>query len=153
MAKAKTKKSKQTKEEGKIEETSKAKNPKTVKLGFNPLFSARQSFSCYLVKKEDKNLNGKIVTISKPLIEGLPEIFEVQKGASETVTYEQYEQLKELGFIDSQATVQKRQAFEAEVKNQHPNKPSFKDDGEPVDESISSKQAHMLYSDKLIVLG
>lgn len=88
------------------------KYPETVKITFDPQFSAAQQKTLFLREEETELIGNKMRRKTVPLIEGLPEIFTVHKGEVVEITSEQFIQLYKLGFIDTpQDLARKQQEF------------------------------------------
>lgn len=117
------------------------KYPETVKITFDPQFSAATSKTLLLREEETELVGNKVRKTYKPLIEGLPTIFTVQKGEIVEITTEQFLQLYKLGYIDTpQSLAEKRAEF---------NSVGTQSGVDPVQHRSAESLAH-LYQDQLI---
>lgn len=131
MAKKKqTKQKKQTK-----------KYPETVKITFDPQFSAATSKTLLLREEETELVGNKVRKTYKPLIEGLPTIWTVNKGEIVEITTEQFLQLYKLGHIDTPQSIAEKTAEFNSVGTQS--------GVDPAQHRSAESLAH-LYQDKLI---
>lgn len=76
------------------------KYPETVKITFDPQFSAAEVKILHLREEETELIGNKMQKRYKPLIDGLPERFIVHKGEVVEITTEQFLQLYKMGYID-----------------------------------------------------
>ena len=119
----------------------KNKYPETVKITFDPQFSAATSKTLLLREEETELVGNKIRKTYKPLIEGLPTIWTVQKGEIVEITTEQFLQLYKLGYIDTPRDLANKRAEFNSVGTQS--------GVDPVAHRSAESLAH-LYQDKLI---
>ena len=119
-------------------QTQKKKNkyPETVKITFDPQFSAATSKTLFLREEETELVGNKMRTV-----EGLPTIFTVRKGEVVEITTEQFIQLYKLGHIDTPQTIAAKKAEFNSVGTQS--------GVDPVQHRSAESLAH-LYQDKLI---
>ena len=140
-----------TKKESK-KSTAKSKTKKAnkkIKLTYQPILSAGQSFTALLRKKEFKDINGIRQAIYVPSIDGLPMKLEVQKGEVIEVTEEQYEQLVAERFVETPQEYQDRQDFIDRMATQHPESPSI--DQVITDFYSTARESQtIVYNDKLL---
>ena len=124
-------------------QTQKKKNkyPETVKITFDPQFSAATSKTLLLREEETELVGNTVRKRYKPLIEGLPTIFTVQKGEVVEITTEQFLQLYKLGYIDTPESIAAKRAEFNSVGTQS--------GVDPVAHRSAESLAH-LYQDKLI---
>ena len=117
------------------------KYPETVKITFNPQFSAATRKTLLLREEETELVGNKVRKTYKPLIEGLPTVFTVEKGEVVEITTDQFLQLYKMGYIDGpKELAQKRSEFYS-VGTQS--------GVDPKDHRSAESLAH-LYEDKLI---
>ena len=127
---------KQTKQKKQIK-----KYPETVKITFDPQFSAATSKTLLLREEETELVGNKVRKTYKPLIEGLPTIWTVNKGEIVEITTEQFLQLYKMGYIDTpQSIAEKRAEF---------NSVGTQSGVDPAQHRSAESLAH-LYQDKLI---
>lgn len=119
----------------------KNKYPETVKITFDPQFSAATSKTLLLREEETELVGNKIRKTYKPLIEGLPTIWTIQKGEVVEISTEQFLQLYKLGYIDTPRDLAARTAEFNSVGTQS--------GVDPVAHRSAESLAH-LYQDKLI---
>jgi len=124
-------------------QTQKKKNkyPETVKITFDPQFSAATSKTLFLREEETELVGNKMRKTYKPTVEGLPTIFTVRKGEVVEITTEQFIQLYKLGHIDTPQTIAAKKAEFNSVGTQS--------GVDPVQHRSAESLAH-LYQDKLI---
>lgn len=117
------------------------KYPETVKITFDPQFSAATSKTLLLREEETELVGNKVRKTYKPLIEGLPTIWTVNKGEIVEITTEQFLQLYKMGYIDTpQSIAEKRAEF---------NSVGTQSGVDPAQHRSAESLAH-LYQDKLI---
>jgi hypothetical protein len=121
--------------------TQKNKYPETVKITFDPQFSAATRKTLLLREEETELVGNKVRKSYKPLIEGLPTVFTVEKGEVVEITTEQFLQLYKMGFIDGPQDLAKKQAEFNSVGTQS--------GVDPAEHRSAESLAH-LYEDKLI---
>ena len=121
--------------------TSKTKYPKTVKITFDPQFSAATRKTLLLREEETELVGNKMRKTYKPLIEGLPTIFTVEKGQVVEITTEQFLQLYKMGYIDGPKELAQKTAEFNSVGTQS--------GVDPTEHRSAESLAH-LYEDKLI---
>lgn len=125
--------SKKAKENGKY--------PETVKITFDPQFSAAEVKTLFLREEQTELIGNKMQKTYKPLIDGLPEVFTIRKGEVVEITTEQFLQLYKLGYIDGpKELIEKRNEFYS-VGTQSGVDPK---------EHRSAESLAHLYEDKLI---
>lgn len=165
MARKSTKKSKETEEKEEVEETTKKTAKKTTKkaakktkkndnvqLTFRPLFSATRSYTAYLQHKVKRVVNGNEMLVAEPMIEGLPAVLTVRAGEVITVTQDQYEQLCELNFVESEEQVAERKRIERSIEPQHPQVLGYDVMKTNRDFNVKHRDLVKIYTDKLIVV-
>ena len=76
---------------------------KTIKITFSPLNSAAMEKVVLLKKTSIQLVNGVQQSVIEDLIEGLPQVFSVKKDEIVEVTPEQFKQLYQLGFVETEA--------------------------------------------------
>ena len=113
------------------------KYPETVKITFDPQFSAATSKTLLLREEETELVGNKVRKTYKPLIEGLPTIWTVNKGEIVEITTEQFLQLYKMGYIDTPQSI-------AEF-----NSVGTQSGVDPAQHRSAESLAH-LYQDKLI---
>lgn len=147
MAPKKTTKSTEKKE---TKKTTK-KVDATIQLTFSPVLSAATQYKMLLRKKTEKEVNGQMVLVTAPLIEGLPVEVVVKKGQILNVTRQQFEELKALGYVESDEDYARRQAYIDSLPAQHPDdKVPWKSIEQESPFWISLKDSERIYDDKLI---
>jgi len=125
----------------KKKQTKQSKYPETVKITFDPQFSAATRKTLLLREEETELVGNKVRKSYKPLIEGLPTVFTVEKGEVVEITTEQFLQLYKMGFIDGPQDLAKKQAEFNSVGTQS--------GVDPAEHRSAESLAH-LYEDKLI---
>lgn len=138
---------KSTKKESTKKETkSKAK---TIKLTFNPIMSAANSFTILLRKKEIKRVNGSEVPYYAPSVEGLPMKLTVKKGEIIEVTEDQLPALEP--WVETEEEYKKRQKFINDMSAQHPETLTWDMIvAEGGNWSTLADSQHIVYNDKLL---
>ena len=121
--------------------TSKTKHPETVKITFNPQFSAAEKKVLFLREEETELIGNKMRKTYKPLIEGLPTVFTVNKGEVVEITTEQFLQLYKMGYIDGPRELAQKTAEFNSVGTQS--------GVDPAEHRSAESLAH-LYEDNLI---
>ena len=124
--------------------TSKTKYPETVKITFDPQFSAATRKTLLLREEETELVGNKMRKTYKPLIEGLPTIFTVEKGQVVEITTEQFLQLYKMGYIDGPKELAQKTAEFNSVGTQS--------GVDPTEHRSAESLAH-LYEDKLIKIA
>lgn len=129
--------------------TKKSSKPKTYKLTFAPIMSAATRFQILLRKKEVKKVNGREITTTSPLIEGLPMTFVVNKGEIIEVNEEQFEQLKP--WVETDDEYKRRQSFIDSMSAQHPENLTWDMIvAEGGNWATLADSQHIVYNDKLL---
>lgn len=119
----------------------KTKYPETVKITFDPQFSAAEVKTLFLRDEETEMIGGKLRRTYTPIIEGLPEVFTIKKGEIVEITTEQFLQLYKLGYIDGPEDLARKRAEFYSVGTQSGVDPK---------EHRSAESLSHLYEDKLI---
>lgn len=125
----------------KAKKETKSKYPETVKITFEPQFSAAQQKTLFLREEETELIGNKVRRKVVPMIEGLPEIFTVHKGEVVEITSEQFIQLYKLGFIDTPEDLRRKEIEFRSVGTQSGVDPK---------EHRSAESLAHLYEDNLI---
>lgn len=119
----------------------KSKYPETVKITFDPQFSAATSKTLLLREEETELVGNKVRKTYRPLIEGLPTIWTIHKGEIVEITTEQFLQLYKMGYIDTPADLAR--------KTSEFNSVGTQSGVDPVAHRSAESLSH-LYEDKLI---
>jgi len=139
---------KETKSKSKTK--SKAK-PKKIQLTFAPIMSAAQKFRVLLRKREMKKVHGREVPVYSPLIEGLPMKLVVEKGQVIEVTQEQFEELQNRNWVETDEEYKRRQDFIKNMGAQHPETLTWDMIvAEGGNWSTLADSQHIVYNDKLL---
>ena len=117
------------------------KIPETVQITFDPQFSAATRKTLFLREEETELIGNKMSKTYKPIIDGLPQIFTVEKGEVKTITTEQFLQLYHLGYIDTPEDLARKRAEFYSVGTQSGVDPK---------EHRSAESLSHLYEDNLI---
>lgn len=117
------------------------KHPETVKITFDPQFSAATVKKLFLREEETELIGNKMQKTYKPLIEGLPQVFTVEKGQVVEITTEQFLQLYKMGYIDTPEDLARKRAEFYSVGTQSGVDPK---------EHRSAESLSHLYEDNLI---
>ena len=117
------------------------KYPETVKITFDPQFSAATRKTLFLREEETELVGNKMTKAYKPIIDGLPEVFTIEKGEVKTITTEQFLQLYRLGYIDTPEDLARKKAEFNSVGTQSGVDPK---------EHRSAESLSHLYDDNLI---
>jgi hypothetical protein len=115
---------------------------KTIKITFNPLNSAAMEKVVLLKKTSVQLVNGVQQSVIEDLIEGLPQVFSVKKDEIVEVTPEQFKQLYQLGFVETEAEREARINEEKELPSQFGVDPDVK----------TTSQLNDLYKDKFLMV-
>lgn len=126
------------------------KKSSKIKLTFQPMVASAKVLRVRLVKKEWQEINGRQVEISVPKIKGLPEILEVAKGEVIEVSKTQFEQLQQLGCVETDEEYKKRQQFIDSLGDQHPQKLTYDQIDKDYVNNAGLRDFERLYTDKLI---
>lgn len=146
-----TKKTSTTAKKTTTRRKSKPKAPETVKLTYNPVFSASMSFTAYLAEPAERIISGRSVVTTRPMIEGLPETLTVQRGEIIEVTKDQYKALLALGFVESEADRERRITLEGNIPEQFPQRLSY-DQMKSTSQNVGTPEIMELYRDKLYLV-
>lgn len=84
------------------------KKEETVKITFNPLYSAAQQKTVLLRTKQVRRYGDTLKDMYVPTIDGLPMTFTVKKGEIKEITIEQFKKLYELGLIETPEDIELR---------------------------------------------
>lgn len=124
---------------------------KNIQLTFRPIASGAKEFNAVLKARKTEERDGRSVTVTAPLIEGLPTMLTVRRDEIIEVTPAQCEALEELGFVESDAEYKERMNFIDNLENQHPDKLSFDQmNGFNGGQLTLRDSQHKIYMDKLI---
>ena len=115
---------------------------KTIKITFSPLNSAAMEKVVLLKKTSIQLVNGVQQSVIEDLIEGLPQVFSVKKDEIVEVTPEQFKQLYQLGFVETEAEREARINEEKELPSQFGVDPDVK----------TTSQLNDLYKDKFLMV-
>jgi hypothetical protein len=115
---------------------------KTIKITFSPLNSAAMEKVVLLKKTSVQLVNGVQQSVIEDLIEGLPQVFSVKKDEIVEVTPEQFKQLYQLGFVETEAEREARINEEKELPSQFGVDPDVK----------TTSQLNDLYKDKFLMV-
>lgn len=150
-AKKKTDASKKTTEKKTTEKSTK-KSSNKIQLTFRPLVGGAKAMNVILKTQKFEERDGRNVAVDVPLIEGLPEKLTVHRDEVIEVTKAQYDELMNLGLVETDEEYQERQDFVDNIESQHPDKLSFSQlEGNGGFLTLRDSQ-HKIYMDKLIRL-
>lgn len=130
----------------------KTTKPKKIKIMYSPVGFTAEHMNFPLKRKESKNMNGRIVLVNVPRIEGLPMDLEFSKGQVLEVTPEQLQQLQDLKIVETEEEHERRVNFIKNLPNQYPETLSEVEKAERKSQLLSAWDSqNKIYNDKLII--